>query len=436
MTAVNAWQQFGLQRAPFEGSPDPAFFYPSTGHNEALATLQYAVRNRKTCTLILGDSGTGKTLLARIAMRGTRGRDVLWIHGLGQPADATRAVYWPARTSSATPPEPHDCLLAEWARTAGARLPHALIICDNADGLQAHNWRDLLALATIDLTTSAPTFVLLGVPDLLKVLAAPAFIRLQRRMFRTCRLARLLPIEVGHYITHRLSAAGGDGRELFTATAVDLIHRFTGGNPALINQLCDNALVDAFGEDRVVIEAPHIVATVHNITGGLQRRRYLPEPVDTQPAHRTVFDDVRSTQGLRRVVASKPVTVTRDPPENTAAPIPPQAATQDFCEVQPATESVRSDSMAEVEIVDATPSTDDDAPFDLSDTPLDERLRALEARLSDALHRVRGARVRPALPLEPCASSAPDHEPEVAPDSRAANYQPNLAGSGIPGTHP
>ena len=54
---------YGLIRAPFEMTPDPAFLYLGESHQEGLATLVYGVRARKGFVLLTGEVGTGKTTL-------------------------------------------------------------------------------------------------------------------------------------------------------------------------------------------------------------------------------------------------------------------------------------------------------------------------------------------------------------------------------------
>src|SRR5437879_6899827 len=54
---------FGLQKLPFNLTPDPAFLFLPTKHREALAGLTYAVLERKGFVVLTGDAGTGKTTL-------------------------------------------------------------------------------------------------------------------------------------------------------------------------------------------------------------------------------------------------------------------------------------------------------------------------------------------------------------------------------------
>src|SRR5262249_40600467 len=56
---------FGLREMPFGITPDTSFAYACTSHQEALNTLLVAVKNGEGFIKIVGEGGTGKTLLCR-----------------------------------------------------------------------------------------------------------------------------------------------------------------------------------------------------------------------------------------------------------------------------------------------------------------------------------------------------------------------------------
>ena len=62
---MSYYRVFGLEEEPFSTSPDPAFFYESAEHREALLRLEIAIKQKRGASLVLGDVGTGKTTLAR-----------------------------------------------------------------------------------------------------------------------------------------------------------------------------------------------------------------------------------------------------------------------------------------------------------------------------------------------------------------------------------
>ena len=56
------------------------------------------------------------------------------------------------------------------------------------------------------------------------------------------------------YILHRLEVAGSQGREIFAADTFDLIFRYTGGVPRLINTLCDTSMLAASNHERDTVQ--------------------------------------------------------------------------------------------------------------------------------------------------------------------------------------
>src|SRR6266705_873848 len=69
-------QFYGLSRNPFEISPDPYFLFPTTRHNEALASIYHGVLRHKGFVVVTGEVGTGKTLLVRCLLELLRHRQV------------------------------------------------------------------------------------------------------------------------------------------------------------------------------------------------------------------------------------------------------------------------------------------------------------------------------------------------------------------------
>src|SRR3990170_327225 len=58
-------EHFGLQDLPFGITPDTNFFFDHSTHQEALNTLLVAVRSGEGFIKVVGEVGTGKTLLCR-----------------------------------------------------------------------------------------------------------------------------------------------------------------------------------------------------------------------------------------------------------------------------------------------------------------------------------------------------------------------------------
>lgn len=417
---MEAYKHFNLKAPPFENRPNPRFYHAAAAHAEALATVQYAIHAGKACCILLGESGSGKTLLGRlVAEQANNKLTVLWIHGFGQPDDQTNMTVCPPGSLAGTSlhrRRPYDATLGRWVRSPAARLARAVVVLDNADRLPRHAWEDALALLTQDFRPiRGNTLVVLGLPDLLSRLTAPRLVRVWRRAFRICQLPRLGRPEVEGYIKHRLAVAGGKTLP-FSTEALDLVHRFSGGNPALINQICDNALIDAYGDDRRKIQARHVVSAVKAIAGpagktiemGAPSARQLTDdatqalyretPITTRFRQLTADwaeDDKPQKTGLAldELALAGPVTIRATETERSFVPgnaEPPEIA-GDIAppDTEAAPPMTVTTSILARAVAPVAPAQRADAK---GSSLLVERLRTLEVCITDALSRVREAR--------------------------------------------
>ena len=83
-------------------------------------------------------------------------------------------------------------------------------------------------------------------------------VQLKQRVSLRVALRPLAAADVGRYIACRWARAGGRERAPFSPQAVELTARVSQGIPRLINVVCDNALIAAFGEQSPVVEASHV----------------------------------------------------------------------------------------------------------------------------------------------------------------------------------
>src|SRR6056297_877579 len=68
--------QYGLQRNPFRGAPDPASFFPSARHRLAVELVSRAITERAGLVLVMGAIGLGKTTVCRTVQEQHRGEFV------------------------------------------------------------------------------------------------------------------------------------------------------------------------------------------------------------------------------------------------------------------------------------------------------------------------------------------------------------------------
>lgn len=60
---------FNLTQAPFRITPDPAFFFAGGGRGRILEALIYAIKSGEGIIKVVGEVGSGKTMLCRMLLR-------------------------------------------------------------------------------------------------------------------------------------------------------------------------------------------------------------------------------------------------------------------------------------------------------------------------------------------------------------------------------
>ena len=73
--------------------------------------------------------------------------------------------------------------------------------------------------------------------------------------------------EIGEYIYHRLRVAGSGGDIKFSDNALEMIYKYSGGIPRLINTVCDKALLSAYVLETKYIDAVNIEKCIKEIEG-------------------------------------------------------------------------------------------------------------------------------------------------------------------------
>lgn len=246
---------FHLTKNPFEITPDPAFLFPTRKHNDALAALYYAIRQRKGFVVLTGEVGTGKTLLIRCLLDYFKCNEIAYAYVFD---------------SCLSPLEFLQFIAADFGMESSGRnkseLLHALgryLISRHQQGLttvlvvdEAH----LLSpevLEEIRLLTNLETsqekllqIVLAGQPELDLKLDSFPLRQLKQRIAIRSRLSPLELQETIGYVQRRLELAGANShaKTLFPMETIAKVHSCSGGVPRLINTLCENGLISAYAD--------------------------------------------------------------------------------------------------------------------------------------------------------------------------------------------
>jgi general secretion pathway protein A len=269
---------FGFKSKPFEITPDPKFLFLSESHKEALATLTYAVRERKGFTVITGEVGTGKTTLVQ-SLLGRLDGNAKTAYIFNPKLSSTDLLHSicedfgmksQKRSKGQYISQLHKFLLDCYARNE-----NVVLIIDEAHTLDPKLLEEVRLLTNLETPKSKLLqVILIGQPELNDILEDPQFRQLKQRVSLRYHVQPLGEGDTKKYIIKRLRMAGAFDHNIFTPKALNKIYKYTKGIPRLINIICDNALLMGYTTDQKIIGRKIVHEAIKNLDGfSLQKKR-------------------------------------------------------------------------------------------------------------------------------------------------------------------
>ena len=247
---------FGLSSPPFSITPDPGFFFAGGDRGAFIAGLLHAALQAEGIVLVIGEVGSGKTLMTRLL--------------LARLPDNVDTVYLP------NPAFSRDEIMDVIARdlgiptdSTGVRLEalqqelikrhvqgrQVVVLIDEAHAMPADSIEEIRRLSNLETDSrKLVQLILCGQPELDTLLSAPFLRQVRDRVVYRLILNHLSRKDSGAYLNHRLKVAGWRGGRLFSALGERLLLSDAGG----LNLIADKALLAAFAEGKKQVNAKHV----------------------------------------------------------------------------------------------------------------------------------------------------------------------------------
>lgn len=244
---------FGLTQLPFTLTPNTSFFLGLKPHTEAFAVLLTALKTGEGFIKVIGEVGTGKTLLCRKLLNEIPDHFVTAYipNPYLNPDELRRAVASELGVKQAQRMSSQLLTqrIQERLLTLHQQGHSVVLILDEAQALPEESLEALRLFTNLE-TESRKLLqvVLFAQPELDERLATKQFRQLRQRITFSYQLRAMNAVEVEHYIQHRLVVAGYKGPQLFNASLCRKLTVASKGIPRLVNILCHKILMLAYGE--------------------------------------------------------------------------------------------------------------------------------------------------------------------------------------------
>ena len=244
---------FNLVDRPFQLTPDTDYLYLSNSHARAMAYMDYSIWNQEGFVVITGEVGAGKTLLVHKLLSELTSNVVVAKIFQTQLNEVeflqAMLVEYGLNPFNAKKVELMD-MLNTFLIECYSESKQAVLLVDDAQNLNTRVLEEIRMLSNLEIKNEKILHIILvGQPELNKALETPELEQLLQRVRLRFHVRPLTLSESKDYIVHRLRIAGAGSREIFGDDTYNLIHKYTGGIPRLINTLCDTSLTCAYADD-------------------------------------------------------------------------------------------------------------------------------------------------------------------------------------------
>jgi len=256
-------EHFELSEQPFRLTPDPDFLYWSKQHARAKAYMESTIWLADGFVVITGEIGSGKTTLLQSFLSDLED-DVVYAVVSQTQLTPTQFLQSVLTEFGFKPFNKRKIELLDMLNTflieqysSGKKV---VLIIDEAQNLSKKVLEEVRMISGIEThKEKVLRIILAGQPELRDTLDSERLKQLVQRVRLRFHIGPLDRREMREYIERRLSVAGRKRADLFAEDSFDVVYRFSGGIPRLINTLCDTALLCAFADEKNVIEACDII---------------------------------------------------------------------------------------------------------------------------------------------------------------------------------
>jgi MSHA biogenesis protein MshM len=274
-------EYFGLKRPPFRITPDTSLFYDGGQRGDILGALVYAVHRGEGIIKVVGEVGSGKTMLCRmlqlelpddveiiyIANPSVSAQDILFVIANELDFEVDRDA------------SKHEVMtmLQNYLLKKHEEDKQVVLFVEEAQGMPLETLEEIRLLSNLETDQNKLLqIILFGQPELDENLADQSIRQLRERITHDFQLKPLDAEQIHSYLNYRLREVGYTGPELISKKLAARMAAHSEGLLRRINILADKMLLSAFADGTHTLTTKHLQDAVKDSGFMPIHRRRLP----------------------------------------------------------------------------------------------------------------------------------------------------------------
>ncbi|MFT5503446.1 MAG: MSHA biogenesis protein MshM [Gammaproteobacteria bacterium] len=262
-------EYFGLKRPPFKITPDTSLFYEGGKRGDILAALVYAVYRGEGIIKVVGEVGSGKTMLCRmLQIKLPNTVEIVYIANPSvSPEDILFVIAHELELPVTKNASKHEVmhLLQDYLLQRHMEDKQVVLFVEEAQGMPLETLEEIRLLSNLETDQNKLLqIILFGQPELDDNLAETSIRQLRERITHHFNLSPLTSEEIHKYLNFRMREVGYTGPELIDQAIAKRVEKYSNGLLRRINIIADKILLSAFAEGTHSLNSKHVMAAVED----------------------------------------------------------------------------------------------------------------------------------------------------------------------------
>ena len=272
---------FGFKQPPFKITPDTNLFYPGGNRGAVLEALLYAIHNGEGIVKVVGEVGSGKTMLCRMLEKELpENVEVVYLVNPSiSPENTLHAIAFELNLNVKPDTSRFEVMnaLQQYLLQRHSENRQVVVFVEEAQSMPIATLEEIRLLSNLETQQSKLLqIVLFGQPELDTMISQPEIRQLKERITYSFDLPPFKTNDVREYLNSRVRACGYRAGELFDENAVSQIGQFSRGLLRRINILADKALLAAYSENASKVTGRHTKLAARDSEFIVKSKSYFP----------------------------------------------------------------------------------------------------------------------------------------------------------------